>query len=1570
MDRTFAKKKSGEQIQKAAEVSSPSTNKPEGSLGMAAGMPLFLQRSPSLNSGSQTLQRQEEEEEREPAVEEEETLQTKRPTTEAITLQRQEEDSPDLEDEEKQTLQTQLQPAHLGILQRQTEEDELPPEAEPPEEETTVQTKLTVNPPNDVYEQEADQVAETVVQRSNTPLAVSSIPSQIQRKCAACEAEDEQGLAEDRVQRKSDDQEAIAPALLQTKLEPASSGAPLSESVRQQVEPVLDTDLSDVRVHSHPADQETARSLHARAFTHQNHIWLGPGQSADDVKLMAHESAHVVQQSSGSVQRLQRKPSDYQHAEDGGEVRSRLNSRFRSEIRENRAPSGEGASAEARRSSSAANPAEVRSRTAELRQETRPSVDRPAQEQPRVEQSAANVEAEATSPPDPLVQGEAQAEPKLNENAGEATGTAEQAAGLAQQAFAAAAAQPEPAPETPVQPPEPVSPVDAAGEPLEADPAADNAVMDIADRIQYLREQGTLMKAQAAEGHSNAEIIRGNIARVSGEVGKAEEGIAKAQEHASYRREVVGQAEQALGVSQEKQATVAAQAPGFQSKADEGKEDSGPMSSEASSLAAENSANVPDDEEAAAKSREQGGKINQVDSDAATMDGAISQTRSRADSLAQDATRAAELNTQTQGKISTGQQHLDQTDQRLSQHESQTSQARAQVEGMAGAPDQAHAQATQLDDQGQQLIASSFELEDRLRQSQLNYATGMQAIPPVEPWRGEMPEETEEGTIQAQGDGTAPATTAASSLTIPVTPPPAASGAPATSTPATPAPATSVATPTATPVDQGTETELEPGATPETEPADAAASDTAAPEGEATGTAPTATGDAASEDAAVDAAPEDSAQALAAPEELGPRQERVDLEQEAPPWLTGLDPDSIRSREDRRQELENQRREEVGWFNQQLGGRSVAQIGMGQRFGLVGQALTRRFQNIVKNIKWPGWGGLAKMLLDPRSMIAGAVGGLGMILAGGANLFSLEQWRRDPLGNLLTSSANIATGLAVILGSITALAGLVAAIMGALILITFGGAAPLALPVISVCTTIITTVGGWTIAVGKIALVLQALALIKNLIDVATAQTADDLQRETEEISGNINGGFQAVMSIVGAKGAQAGLSGVRNRTTGILSAARRAGGARALARQTLRAAPGRVVAGARALPGRIAAGARSAATSLRALPGRAIAGARALPGRLARGVADTARSIVNLPGRLVRGARSRFRRLFGRQSRRGRPDPSLARRHHETLQGTRRKAGRELTPRELDAELDMVSNTRSRSISQGQYDAEVNLPNGHTWRRDRRTGRWCRFSNQADICATPHPSGTTPTASPTSTADRLTANSVDEVRHLRNNPPTRPPNLSPEDAALWDDYMIYYNNRLNQMERQLGSGRITAEPPRTWTSYQKARTSGATAEALRGRAHQQRVTRSMDEAGDFLTESDVGLSRRRSPGREQVVYTDQLILDRVDGSVTAVSNKSRNFITRAGENLQSDLALVRQQVVEDVNELFTKYSGNLYVRRPQHPLFNQRISVREVVLVYDSRLVTPDLARLIQSVANAEARRINPGITFHISFQ
>ncbi len=233
--------------------------------------------------------------------------------------------------------------------------------------------------------------------------------------------------------------------------------------------------------------------------------------------------------------------------------------------------------------------------------------------------------------------------------------------------------------------------------------------------------------------------------------------------------------------------------------------------------------------------------------------------------------------------------------------------------------------------------------------------------------------------------------------------------------------------------------------------------------------------------------------------------------------------------------------------------------------------------------------------------------------------------------------------------------------------------------------------------------------------------------------------------------------------------------------------------------------------------------------------------------------------------------------------------------------------------------------------------------------------------------AERFSVSSQAEVQRLRANPPQRPANLDVEGQQLWEDYLRYYHDRLDAIERQLSSpsGRVTADPPRTWESYRDVR-SGELAAAARGRAFQGRVTRSMEPLeGQYLTESDVGVSRKAAPGRGEVVYPDQLILDRTTSEVTTVSNKSRRFNP-------DDIAGVRTQVETDVRELIDKYGGDLYVRRPEHPLYGQKVTVREIVLVYDQSTFggLRDLQDRIVSFARAVAGSEAPGLTFWVTFQ
>jgi hypothetical protein len=85
---------------------------------------------------------------------------------------------------------------------------------------------------------------------------------------------------------------AIATRIVQSK----GRGKPLPDPIRRTLEAQMGYDFSQVKVNTGPAAAELCQRVGARAFTHGRDIWLGRGESIFDVRLMAHELTHVVQQ--------------------------------------------------------------------------------------------------------------------------------------------------------------------------------------------------------------------------------------------------------------------------------------------------------------------------------------------------------------------------------------------------------------------------------------------------------------------------------------------------------------------------------------------------------------------------------------------------------------------------------------------------------------------------------------------------------------------------------------------------------------------------------------------------------------------------------------------------------------------------------------------------------------------------------------------------------------------------------------------------------------------------------------------------------------------------------------------------------------------------------------------------------------------------------------------------------------------------------------------------------------------------------------------------------------------------
>jgi hypothetical protein len=227
-----------------------------------------------------------------------------------------------------------------------------------------IQTKLTIGRPGDRYEQEADAMADQVVQRLRNPRSIQTKPvpfantvtplvqtkcagceeeeqlqkkeededrlankiqrkpifesdepppgEEIQRKCAEClsaEASAKEGEAEEKLQKKGEANSSAKGGFssLESHLNSSrGSGSSLPEDTRAQMESSFGIDFSGVRIHTDGSAVQMNKDLRAQAFTHGSDIYFNSGkynpESTEGKKLLAHELTHTVQQGHSNIQ--------------------------------------------------------------------------------------------------------------------------------------------------------------------------------------------------------------------------------------------------------------------------------------------------------------------------------------------------------------------------------------------------------------------------------------------------------------------------------------------------------------------------------------------------------------------------------------------------------------------------------------------------------------------------------------------------------------------------------------------------------------------------------------------------------------------------------------------------------------------------------------------------------------------------------------------------------------------------------------------------------------------------------------------------------------------------------------------------------------------------------------------------------------------------------------------------------------------------------------------------------------------------------------------------------------------
>ena len=190
-----------------------------------------------------------------------------------------------------------------------------------------LQAKLTIGAPNDVYEKEADSVAEQVTSNSSAFLLHDAARAPLadedaEKRSNAHRYNDAAALHRTptssrltRVESGSPERSghgAEAPSIVDSVL--ATPGQPLAELARQTLQPGFGHDFSDVRVHDDSQAAESASAVNALAYTVGNHIVFGQGQYAPGTAagrhLLAHELTHTIQQTGGKQLRseLARQP--------------------------------------------------------------------------------------------------------------------------------------------------------------------------------------------------------------------------------------------------------------------------------------------------------------------------------------------------------------------------------------------------------------------------------------------------------------------------------------------------------------------------------------------------------------------------------------------------------------------------------------------------------------------------------------------------------------------------------------------------------------------------------------------------------------------------------------------------------------------------------------------------------------------------------------------------------------------------------------------------------------------------------------------------------------------------------------------------------------------------------------------------------------------------------------------------------------------------------------------------------------------------------------------------------------
>ncbi len=513
---------------------------------------------------------------------------------------------------------------------------------------------------------------------------------------------------------------------------PSSSGNPLDDNTRSDMEHHFGRDLSNVRIHTDNSSQVMNRDIGAKAFTRGSNIYFNSGQYQPDTdsgkRLLAHELTHTVQQGavSNTVQRFPREEQTVTLDEkpkkpnDGGEVKGKMDAKIKDEQED-----GSDLSEDEKKEKQKPDRGKVKKDSNKLERsgQSKPAIDRGAIAKQKTEEQKSQLDQKVGQDSETAKDEEGDKKKEQGE-----LSDAEAAAQRAEEAKAKAAAVPIPEKPQAFRHPRMDAPVDSIGEALPRQPNMDMRVRGLGYIGEMLREKGYEMKRAAAEQTVGAFGQDAVLEKLREDLANSMEGTALMHTHLDERKTIVEDAKTAHLESVDRQQFVAEKAPEIKAKAEGGRSDASSLAADSKAKADKAQSEIPDDDDAKEDAEKQAGDMKDSSDGAAKMDDASSGAVKRAGQYIKDAAKAEEDNKKSETNIADTENKIKETDTRLSEMDATNEQSNEKIEKAGPGPELIRENAKQTAQSGDQLIAATIVMELELNALQEQYLATAKAM--------------------------------------------------------------------------------------------------------------------------------------------------------------------------------------------------------------------------------------------------------------------------------------------------------------------------------------------------------------------------------------------------------------------------------------------------------------------------------------------------------------------------------------------------------------------------------------------------------------------------------------------------------------------------------------------------------------------------------------------------------------------------------------------------------------------------------------------------------------------------